>query len=189
MLDVTERAIMGESETLGATLQTLKSMGLRLSIDDFGTGYSSLGYLHRYPFDTVKIDRSFIRELGREEGDSGLVWSIAALAHNLGMDVIGEGVETPGQLEELRVLRCEYGQGNLFSSAMDDGAASRFLAQAAGRAGGDEGGGPGGDPPGGGAPEAGEPTRWTARFGARGGGRTGPRSRSRSPGDTGVERS
>ncbi|HSM07845.1 MAG TPA: EAL domain-containing protein [Gemmatimonadota bacterium] len=184
MLDVTERAIMGETESLGATLHALKAMGLRLSIDDFGTGYSSLGYLHRYPFDTVKIDRSFIRELGREEGDSGLVWSIAALAHNLGMDVVGEGVETASQLEELRVLRCEYGQGNLFSSAMDGGAASRFLADAASRAGVE----PGAEPDHG-AADAGEPTRWTARFGARGGGRTGPRSRSRKPGDTGVERS
>lgn len=177
-LDVTERAIMGESESLSSTLQTLKTMGLRLSIDDFGTGYSSLGYLHRYPFDTVKIDRSFIRELGRDESDSGLVWSIAALAHNLGMDVIGEGVETPGQLEELRVLRCEYGQGNLFSGPLEGEKASRFLADAAGRSGSEA---PTGDPD----PEAGgaataasqgsaDPAkrgRWAARFGARGGGR------------------
>jgi len=187
MLDVTERAIMGESESLGRTLQTLKAMGLRLSIDDFGTGYSSLGYLHRYPFDTVKIDRSFIRELGRDEGDSGLVWSIAALAHNLGMDVIGEGVETAGQLEELRVLRCEYGQGNLFSGPMGGEAAGRFLADAAGRAGEEPGAEAAGDaaPPEG--PDA--PAHWTARFGTRGGGRSGPQSRSRTPGDSGAERS
>lgn len=126
-IEITEHAIMGDTETANTALRRLKAEGIRLSIDDFGTGYSSLGYLHRFPFDTVKIDRSFVGELDKQGGNPELVWSIATLAHNLGMNVVGEGVETSDQLEELRVLRCEFVQGNLFSRALDGREAEALL--------------------------------------------------------------
>ena len=95
-------------------LRALKSIGVSLAIDDFGTGYSSLSYLQRFPLDILKIDKSFVDELGRGEGIE-IVAAVIDLAHALGLQVVAEGVETPRQLEVLRELECDYAQGYLFS--------------------------------------------------------------------------
>lgn len=114
-LEITESAVMGNAEAAIQMLKQLKTLGVRLSIDDFGTGYSSLSYLHRFPIDTLKIDRSFVSTMedGSENGE--IVRTVIALAKALGMNVVAEGIETVHQLHQLRVLNCEYGQGYLFS--------------------------------------------------------------------------
>jgi EAL domain-containing protein (putative c-di-GMP-specific phosphodiesterase class I) len=110
-LEVTEGSIMHNPETSIATLRGLKLMNIGLELDDFGTGYSSLSYLQRLPFDTVKIDRSFIKELGVCAESSEIVKTIVDLARSLDMDVVAEGVETADQLEQLSALGCQYVQG------------------------------------------------------------------------------
>jgi EAL domain-containing protein (putative c-di-GMP-specific phosphodiesterase class I) len=90
-----------------------------LHLDDFGTGYSSLSALHRFPVDALKIDRSFVAELGGEQdGSEVIIRSTVAMAHSLGLPVIAEGIEVPAQLRRLRALGCEFGQGHLFSPAL-----------------------------------------------------------------------
>jgi diguanylate cyclase (GGDEF)-like protein len=118
-LEITESAMIENAENAAELLQRLKELGVQLSIDDFGTGYSSLGYLHRFPVDTIKIDRSFIGRIGEASEDIEIVRAIMSLAENMGMDVVAEGVETLGQLGKLRNLKCEYGQGYLFSRPVD----------------------------------------------------------------------
>jgi diguanylate cyclase (GGDEF)-like protein/PAS domain S-box-containing protein len=117
-LEITESAIMENTESAMAMLMKIKAMGIQLSVDDFGTGYSSLGYLYRFPMDLLKIDRSFISRVDVDGEKLELVRTITTLAWNLGMDVIAEGVETTKQLAQLKALKCEYGQGNLFSAAL-----------------------------------------------------------------------
>jgi diguanylate cyclase (GGDEF)-like protein len=114
VLDISESVVMQKADAAVAILGRLKGLGLRIHLDDFGTGYSSLGYLHRFEIDTLKIDRSFIRNL-RAGGDNWIAArTIIALASNLGMGVIAEGVETEEQLQELLGLGCFLGQGSLF---------------------------------------------------------------------------
>lgn len=113
-LDISENVVMQKADAAVAILGQLKGLGLRIHLDDFGTGYSSLGYLHRFEIDTLKIDRSFIRNL-RAGGNNWIAArTIVALANNLGMGVIAEGVETEEQLQELLGLGCVLGQGRLF---------------------------------------------------------------------------
>ena len=114
-LEITESAVMQKAEVAAAMLGQLKELGVKLHIDDFGTGYSSLSYLHRFPVDVLKIDRSFISRMGADDDSSEIVTTIIYLAHNLGMEVTAEGVETVEQLAQLRSLSCEYGQGYYFS--------------------------------------------------------------------------
>jgi diguanylate cyclase (GGDEF)-like protein/PAS domain S-box-containing protein len=124
-LEITESAIVENVTKANIVLAELKGRNIRLSIDDFGTGYSSLSYLHRFPLDTLKIDRSFVSRLGAiENGDSGgqplqIVRAIVTLAHNLGLNAIAEGVETAEQLAQLRELDCELAQGYWFSKPLD----------------------------------------------------------------------
>ena len=122
-LEITESAFISDVGAAEATLKRLQSIGVEWSLDDFGTGYSSLSYLHRLQADTVKVDRSFVSRMGA--GDNGLemVRAIVALAHNLGMDVVAEGVETARQLSELQALGCESAQGFHFSKPVDVAAA------------------------------------------------------------------
>ena len=117
-LEITESAMMDNPEKAIATLRRLKHLGVQVSIDDFGTGYSSLSYLHRFPIDTLKVDRSFVSmmEDGTENGE--IVRTVVALAKTLNLDVVAEGIETIHQLHQLRLLGCEYGQGYLFSRAV-----------------------------------------------------------------------
>ena len=110
-LEITESVLMQHTEQVTATLHRLKVLQVQLHIDDFGTGYSSLGYLHRLPLDALKIDRSFVIE----NANLPLVRTIVALAQALGVAVVSEGIESPEVLSELRTLRCEFGQGYLFS--------------------------------------------------------------------------
>ena len=101
-----------------ATLEALSELGVRLVLDDFGTGYSSLAYLNRFPFDALKIDRSFVDALGVEQERTAIVEAIIGMARALSLDVIAEGVENEVQLAELRRLGCDYAQGHLFHAAM-----------------------------------------------------------------------
>jgi EAL domain-containing protein (putative c-di-GMP-specific phosphodiesterase class I) len=91
---------------------------VRVAIDDFGTGYSSLAYLQRFPLDMLKIDRSFVNEIGKDPKGTAIIGAVCALGQNLEMQVLAEGIETADQLEQLRALGCELGQGYYFSRPM-----------------------------------------------------------------------
>ncbi len=117
-LEITESAAMDNAEQTIRMLSHLKSLGVQLSIDDFGTGYSSLSYLHRLPVDTLKIDRSFVNSVGENGEDSEILQTIISLAKNLKMRVIAEGIETESQLNILKNLGCDYGQGYLMSKPL-----------------------------------------------------------------------
>jgi diguanylate cyclase (GGDEF)-like protein len=110
-LELTESLVMSHGEGAVAVLQKLKSIGVRIAIDDFGTGYSSLAYLRRFPIDTIKVDRSFIRDIPADAGDKQITRAIIAMAHGLRLRVVAEGVETAGQLKFLRSQRCDTAQG------------------------------------------------------------------------------
>ncbi len=112
-LEVTERLLMDSSEDVDRALREIKALGVRIVLDDFGTGYSNLGYLCRFPFDRLKIDRSFVRQMTVEDGARSVVSGIIALAHSLRMEVTAEGVETLEQLEMLRGMGCDQVQGYL----------------------------------------------------------------------------
>lgn len=114
-LEITEGVLIDHSDSIIATLEQLREMGIRLAIDDFGTGYSSLSYLHRFPFDCLKIDRSFIENADQDFEKLEILQSVVRLAWNLGLDVVAEGVETHRHYAQLKALRCESGQGYLFS--------------------------------------------------------------------------
>jgi diguanylate cyclase (GGDEF)-like protein/PAS domain S-box-containing protein len=128
-LEITESVIMENTEAALAMLAKMKEMGLQLSVDDFGTGYSSLGYLYRFPMDVLKIDRSFVSRVDVDGEKLELVRTITTLAWNLGMDVVAEGVETTKQLAQLKALKCEYGQGHLFSQPIPAKDMEAFLGQ------------------------------------------------------------
>ena len=114
-LEITESILVEESAMATTTLEALSELGVRLILDDFGTGYSSLAYLSRFPFDALKIDRSFIEGLGVEQERTAIVEAIIGMARALSLDAIAVGVESEVQLSELRRLGCDYGQGHLFS--------------------------------------------------------------------------
>ena len=116
-LEITESSLIENPETAAATLKLLKDLGMRISLDDFGTGYSSLSYLHRFPIDTIKIDRSFITRINLSK-NSEIVRAIITLARNLGMEVIAEGVETDEQISRLTGMNCGYVQGYMFSKPL-----------------------------------------------------------------------
>jgi len=130
-IEITESAVMEEPEEARLILVKLKEMGVTLAIDDFGTGYSSLAYLKLFPIDNLKIDRSFVTDIGRHADDAAIAISTIALAHSLGINVIAEGVETDAQLDLLRAHRCNEFQGFLFSRPLAAAEALAFLKQAA----------------------------------------------------------
>jgi len=117
-LEITERLLMKDVPDVITTLNQLKEMGIRLSIDDFGTGYSSLSYLKRFPFDVLKIDKSFVHDIGDDPDDAALCEAIIGMAHSLGLSVIGEGVENEQQFEFLRSRGAEIVQGYYISKPM-----------------------------------------------------------------------
>ncbi|HET8782912.1 MAG TPA: EAL domain-containing protein, partial [Pyrinomonadaceae bacterium] len=127
-LEITESVFSDNIEAAVGLLTELRNLGVQLSIDDFGTGYSSLSYLQRFPIDTLKIDRSFVTQMMENEENLAIVRTIVALAQNLGMDVVAEGVETEDQLMLLRKLECEHGQGFLFSTPLGDEQLEQFIA-------------------------------------------------------------
>ncbi|MGH9033491.1 MAG: putative bifunctional diguanylate cyclase/phosphodiesterase [Acidimicrobiia bacterium] len=117
-LELTETTLMHEAEPAIALLEALHELGVALALDDFGTGHSSLTYLHRFPVDVLKVDRSFVLNLGREQRTSTIVNGITAMAHALGMVVVAEGVEASDQLATLRALGCDVAQGNFLAPPM-----------------------------------------------------------------------
>jgi diguanylate cyclase (GGDEF)-like protein len=124
-LEITESCILETSTSEAQRLKQLKDLGIGLCIDDFGTGYSSLSRLHEFPIDTLKIDRSFVQSLSTSSGET--VRMIVTLAHSLEMDVVAEGIETTAELEALKGLGCEFGQGYLFSPPVNSQTAGEWL--------------------------------------------------------------
>ncbi len=114
-LELTEGAVMNEPEKMVVTLARLKEVGVQISMDDFGTGYSSLSYLKRFPFDNLKIDKAFIKDIPKDDGDVTLVLTIIAMAHNFKLKVIAEGVEIQAQMDFLKQKNCDEIQGYFFS--------------------------------------------------------------------------
>lgn len=128
-LEITESILVEDITTVIETLKRLKSIGIRISIDDFGTGYSSLSYLKRFPIDTLKIDRAFVRDITVDADDAEMIAAIIALAQNLNLGIVAEGVETWGQLEFLRHHHCRFVQGYLISHPLPPPAMTKLLAQ------------------------------------------------------------
>lgn len=128
-LELTESMIMDEPLAAAATMHRLKDLGVRLSLDDFGTGYSSLNYLRRFPVDNLKIDRSFINDVITDPSGASVVASVIAIAHNLGIAAIAEGVETPEQLQFLAENGCDLMQGYLFSKPLPAGEFAHLVHQ------------------------------------------------------------
>ncbi len=126
-LEITESAVMGNAETAIEVLRKIQRLGVQISIDDFGTGYSNLSYLHRFPIDTLKVDRSFVStmEEGSENGE--IVRTVIALAKALRLSVIAEGIESIHQFHQMRILGCEFGQGYLFSRPIPASEATKLL--------------------------------------------------------------
>lgn len=126
-LEVTEGILIDNKEVAIATLEEIRAMGIGLYMDDFGTGYSSLSYLHRFPIDTLKIDRTFISALNSEESSATIVHTILMLAHSLRLKVVAEGIETREQYQLLQALGCHYGQGYLFARPLSPPQVERFI--------------------------------------------------------------
>jgi diguanylate cyclase (GGDEF)-like protein len=130
-LEITESMIMRDVESSRELMLRLKALGLRLAIDDFGTGYSSLSYLHRFPTDTLKIDRSFVGRMGHSQEDREIVHTIITLGQKLNLTLVAEGIETVEQMALLRQMGCQFGQGFLFSRPVAGENAIALLTQPA----------------------------------------------------------
>jgi len=117
-LELTESALLEDAQDIRETLKALNELGTRLALDDFGTGYSALGYLKRYQFDNIKIDRSFVNGIQQTENDAKLVQAIIAMAHQLNMKIVGEGAETADQCDKLREFGCDLVQGYFYSKPL-----------------------------------------------------------------------
>jgi diguanylate cyclase (GGDEF)-like protein/PAS domain S-box-containing protein len=128
-LEITESVFMETDETAQKAFAQLQNIGIQLQIDDFGTGYSSLGYLQRFPVDTIKIDRSFVSRMDGHTTNSEIVRTIVRLARELNMEAIAEGVETREQLDQLKDLDCDFGQGFLISKPMNSAAAEKLISK------------------------------------------------------------
>ena len=125
-LEITESVMMEGRDYTMRVLERLSEAGIELSLDDFGTGYSSLSYIHRFPVSTLKIDQSFIKRIGGDQNGE-IVRAVVTLARNLGMEVVAEGIETELQLDQLRALNCEQGQGFYFSIPVDVESATALI--------------------------------------------------------------
>ena len=128
-VELTERLFLQDIEAGIEVLRQMKALGIQVSIDDFGTGFSSLSYLKRLPVDKLKIDQCFVRDLENDPGDAAIVLAIITLAHNLGLEVIAEGVETEGQLNMLERYRCNDAQGYFFSHPLLSEEAAEWLVE------------------------------------------------------------
>ncbi|HEV7786560.1 MAG TPA: EAL domain-containing protein [Thermoanaerobaculia bacterium] len=126
-LEITEGVIIRQADSASSRFSRLKSLGVQLYLDDFGKGFSSLSYLHRFPMDILKIDRSFVSRIEEAEGNFAIVKAIVTLAHQLGMEVVAEGIQTSDQKARLRGLGCEYGQGFFLSPAVPADEAEQLL--------------------------------------------------------------
>jgi diguanylate cyclase (GGDEF)-like protein len=128
-LEITESALMSREQEVDVLMREIRALGIELSIDDFGTGYSSLAYLKRFPVQRLKVDRAFVRDLGKDEDSAAIVRSIINLAHGLKLNVVAEGVETEEQLAILRAMSCDEYQGFLFSRPVDAGSVQALFKQ------------------------------------------------------------
>lgn len=128
-LEITESLLLRDFETICRVLQSLRDGGFHVALDDFGTGYSSLSYLHRFPVDTLKIDRAFVARLPEDAASRKIVGAVGHLARALGMDAVAEGVETAAQAAALRDLGFEYGQGYYFSPPVPEAEAMALIAR------------------------------------------------------------
>ena len=125
-LEITETSVMENMALVLETMKGLRDLKVNLCIDDFGTGHSSLGYLHQFPFKTLKIDRSFVANMKRK-GTLAIIRAILKLSHALGISVVAEGIETPEQANQLEHLGCDYGQGYFFSKPVEASAATAMI--------------------------------------------------------------
>ncbi len=128
ILEITESVMMQDAKLMMTRLQALKDLGLRLAIDDFGTGYSSLSYLRQFPFDLLKIDKSFIDDVGAAPQQKELTRAIIELGKTLELELVAEGIERNEQLSRLKLLDCDLGQGFYFAEPMDRDAVDEVLA-------------------------------------------------------------
>ena len=126
-LEITETLVMQNSESARNILLQLRALNVKLAIDDFGTGYSSLSYLQKFPVHTLKIDHSFISKLQDAKESLEIVRAVVTLAHNLGLDVVAEGVETANHVAMLKILKCEFGQGFFYSKPFDTECAEALI--------------------------------------------------------------
>src|SRR4029078_186027 len=126
-LEVTESMLLGDADLALRTLTALRAMGVKIAIDDFGTGYLSLSYLRRLPLDKLKLDQSFIRDAGQNEGDVAITRAIIAMAHSLKLSVVAEGVETQGQIDLLLSLGCTMVQGFMLGRPLPAAATAKLL--------------------------------------------------------------
>src|SRR5207253_11320204 len=128
-LEITESVLLQDEANTLATLHQLRDIGVRISMDDFGTGYSSLAYLRNFPFDTIKIDRSFVRDMLTRADCRAIVNAVVGLARSLNITTIIEGIETQEQFEAARADGCDEGQGFLFSKPLPEAAVREFLSR------------------------------------------------------------
>jgi len=126
-LEITESVLVNDADGAAPTLHALKGLGVKLSIDEFGTGHSSLGSLKRFPLDMLKVDRSFVSGLGTDAEDAAIVTAIINLAHSLGLQTVADGVESKEQVDELRALGCDVGQGFYFARPRPSDAITELL--------------------------------------------------------------
>lgn len=128
-VELTERALLENAEIVLTNMQALKNMGVKILLDDFGTGYSSLGYLHRFPIDVLKIDRSFISNVDEHNNNRAIIRTIVDLANNLQMSTVGEGIESLADAELLQQMDCVYGQGYYFAKPMSSQDTKDYIIQ------------------------------------------------------------
>ena len=126
-VEITESQIMTDPDAAALVLERLKELGAGLALDDFGTGYSSLSHIQRFPFDVLKIDKSFVSEMDQDEGARRIVQAVVDLAHDLNMEVVGEGAESEAAAKHLRATGCDFAQGYIFGAAKTVNEASEFL--------------------------------------------------------------
>ncbi|HSQ25543.1 MAG TPA: EAL domain-containing protein, partial [Anaerolineales bacterium] len=128
-LEITENAIMENTEAATQSIRTLQKLGIEVQLDDFGTGYSSLTHLLKLPVNALKIDRSFVQQIGLRNGNTEIIQTIIGLAHDLNMKAFAEGIETENQLEILRSMYCDFGQGFLLSIPLRAEEAEKLIVQ------------------------------------------------------------
>ena len=133
-LEITESLLINDTEEVLGKLNRLRQLGVHIAMDDFGTGYSSLSYLRRFPFDSIKIDRSFVRSVCDDHGSQAIVRAILTLARSLGLEVVAEGVETEAQLQWLRSAGCGEVQGFLLGRPASPEGLQEFLGTRSGAA-------------------------------------------------------
>jgi EAL domain-containing protein (putative c-di-GMP-specific phosphodiesterase class I) len=131
-LEITESALIGDPERAEQILKGLKALGVSIALDDFGTGYSSLGYLHRFPIDTIKIDRSFVSQIQNAPRSVDIIRAIVGLARNFKLGLVAEGIETEQDFVTIHALGVDMGQGYLLGRPMPVGEAVDFMVTSAG---------------------------------------------------------